>query len=366
MVFVMDEFELYKHLKIGSVRRIVQGSLMKEGCTRVKGEVVADNLIEADLRGIPSHGVARLQRYLEHIRQGVIDPKSKPRVVYQTALSAVVDGMNGIGQYTAKVATDLTIKMAKKTGAGIVVVRNSNHYGIAGYYAERIAKSGMIGFSATNTAPMVVPTFSRETILGTNPIAVAFPADLGYPYMVDMATSVIPRGKLEVHARNKKAIPAGWCVDAQGHTTTDPGEVLENLKGKKGGGILPLGGEGEEFGGHKGYGLAMIVELLTAGLSLGEPSWETYRGGHGGICHLFAGIRVDLFGDPERITERFTSLLMKVKTGNKACGAKEIYLHNEKEYRARAVNIKMGVPVDRATYNMLVDISRRYGLGVRL
>jgi LDH2 family malate/lactate/ureidoglycolate dehydrogenase len=361
----MEELELYKHLKRETVEEIVKRSLIKAGCSTKKADVVADNLIEADLRGISSHGIARLQRYLDHIQQGLIDPKSEPRVVHQTGISAVVDGQNGIGQYVAKFATDIAIEKAEENGMAIVVVRNSNHYGIAGYYAEMIMRHGMIGLSSTNTAPLAVPTFGRDALLGTNPIAIAFPADTSEPYMIDMATSVVPRGKLEVYSRNKRPIPRGWCVDETGRATEDPARVLENLKRGAGGGILALGGEGEEFGGHKGYGLAMLVELITAGLSVGRYSGDTYKGA-GGICHLFGAIRLDLFGDPKEISKSLTAILMKVKDSERAEGAGEIFLHNEKEHRARKANLRKGTPVDKATYDMLASIAKRYAITVEL
>lgn len=154
-------------------------------------------------------------------------------------------------------------------------------------------------------------------------------------------------------------------MDETGHTTEDPARVLENLRRNAGGGILALGGEGEEFGGHKGYGLAMLVELITAGLSAGRYSGDTYKG-TGGICHLFGAIRLDLFGDPKEIAKSLTTILMKVKNSKKAEGAGEIFLHNEKEHRARRANLRQGVPVDKATYDMLASIAKRYAIKVEL
>ena len=338
--------------------------MKKIGCNDEKASTVADILVEADMRGISSHGVARLRRYVDHIKEGIIDPSGEPEIVFETPVSLVVDGNNGVGQYIAKFSMKRVIEKAKKSGIGMAAVRNSNHYGIAGYYAEMAVEEGLIGISLTNTAPLVVHTFSREPLLGTNPIAFAFPASGKYPVLVDMATSVVPRGKLEVYSRLGKDIPKGWAVDETGRVATDPKKVLTSLKQRKGG-LLPLGGEGEEFGGHKGYGLALMVELLSSGLSLGSFSYDTYSE-KGGITHFFAAIDPAIFGDPERIKKHVEVLIKRLKRAEKVEGAERIYLHGEKEYEKRDESLRYGVEIDGPTYQQLKELSEKLDIQIEI
>lgn len=330
--------------------------MKKMGCDDEKARVVAEVLVEADMRGISSHGVARLKRYVNHIKEGIIDPNGEPEIIFETPVSLVIDGNNGVGQHIAKFSMEKVIEKAKKYGIGMATVRNSNHYGIAGYYAEMAVKMGLIGISLTNTAPLVVHTFSKEALLGTNPIAFAFPTSEKYPILIDMATSVAPRGKLEVYSRLNKKIPKGWAVDETGHTTTDPEKVLSNLKQRKGGGLLPLGGEGEEFSGHKGYGLVLLVELLTSGLSLGSFSYDTYKG-KGKITHFFAALDPAIFGNPEKIKEHAMELINSLRSAKKADGKERIYVHGEKEYEKREKSLECGVEIDEPTYYELRKIA---------
>jgi len=331
------------------------------GCDEKRANIVAEVLVEADMRGISSHGVARLKRYVDHIRTGIIDPKAEPVVIFETPVSIVVDGRNGVGQYISYVSMEKTLKKAKENGICITAVRNSNHYGIAGYYAEMASKEGMIGISLTNTAPLVVPTFSKEALLGTNPIAFAFPLPNNHILLVDMATSVVPRGKLEVYSRLRKDIPEGWAVDETGRVTRDPDRVLLNVKEKKGGGLLPLGGEGETFGGHKGYGLALMVEILSAGLSLGSFSYETYTNA-GRISHFFAVMDISLFGGPKEIEGHVFKLVERLKNAEKAEGAERIYVHGEKEYEKREKSLRAGVEIDDPTAENLRKLATELGL----
>lgn len=336
--------------------------MKKIGCDEDKARIVADVLVEADMRGINSHGVARLRRYVNHIREGIIDPSGEPEIVYETPVSAVVNGHNGVGQYIAKFSMRKAIEKARVFGVGMIIVRNSNHHGIAGYYAEMATSERMVGISLSNTSPMLVPTFSKEALLGTNPIAFAFPRNERYPILVDMATSVVPKGKLEVYSRLNRPVPVGWAVDESGCATTDPQRVLTNMNERRGGGLLPLGGAGEEFGGHKGYGLALIVELLSAGLSLGSFSFDTYMG-KGKVAHFFAAIDLSLFGDPQDIIKHVEKLVKRLKSAKKAEGAERIYLHGEKEYEQREESLKLGVEIDEPTRHLLKNLAE--DLGVR-
>ncbi len=357
--------ENYARIPREKLYSICTEALQKKGCDIDRASIVAEVCVEADMRGIFSHGVARLKRYLDHIDQGLIIPGATVTTDFETRVSGVYNGNHGIGQYVSKIVCENAVLKAKKNGIGITVVKNSNHYGIAGYWAEQIMKNEMIGLSSTNTAPIVVPTYGKQAMLGTNPIAVSIPSITRYPFMVDMATSVIPRGKLEVYSRNKKQIPIGWAVDEKGSPATNPGNVLANIKSRKHGGILTLGGDTQEFGGHKGYGLALLVELLTAGLSMGAPSFETYQK-HGKICHLFIAMRLDLFGSSSSIMEHITHILHNIKESEPAEDKEEVFLHNEKEYSRREESLKRGVQVDLPTIEALKCICRDYSIPITI
>lgn len=347
-------------IKVEKLHAFVVEVMKKLGCDAEKADAVAEVLVEADMRGITSHGVARLKRYMDHIREGIIDPSAEPSIIFETPISIVVDGKNGVGQYVAKWVMRKVVEKAKLHGACFATVRNSNHYGIAGYYAEMAVKDKLMGVSMTNSAPLVVHTFAREPLLGTNPIALAFPTNEKYPILVDMATSVVPRGKLEVYSRLGKKIPVGWAVDETGHSTTDPEKVLIGIKNRKAG-ILPLGGEGETFGGHKGYGLALIVELLTSGLSLGHFSFDTYKE-KGNITHFFAAVDLSLFGDPNEIMKHVNVLISSLKNAKKAVGCNRIYVHGEKEYEKRKKSLEYGIEIDEPAYKSLREIAKELGI----
>lgn len=345
----------------GQLKSFASEIMQAVGCDQKRAALVAEVLVEADARGIASHGVARLRRYVNHIAQGLIDPAALPHVVQESPLTVLLDGNAGVGQYIADVAMQKAISKAESTGVGFVAVRNSNHFGIAGYFAEKCVDQNMLGIALTNTGPYVVPTFGKRPLMGTNPLALAFPTGDGFPVLVDMATSVVPLGKLETYARRKHSIPQGWAVDQLGHSATDPSDVIYHLKENALGGILALGGEGEEFGGHKGFGLALLIELLTAGLAQGSWSAETYRE-VGGVCHFFGAIRLDLFGDPVAIRRHFTYIIEAIRASDKAEGAERIFIHGEKEYEARHRSLKEGVKLGEVTYQGLEELAREFGV----
>ncbi|CAN5491503.1 Ldh family oxidoreductase [soil metagenome] len=216
---------------------------------------VAEVLVAADRRGIASHGTARLPDYLRLVDAGVLDPTARPVPEVERAALVRLDGRNGWGHHAARLAMDRAIESARTAGSALVVVRHTNHYGIAGWYALRAAHAGLIGLSLTNSSPLVAPTRARTPLLGTNPIAIAAPAGRFGTFCLDMATSTIPRGRVEVAARRGETLPVGWAIDAAGHPATTPEAALA-------GSLMPLGGE-EANAGYKGYGLALMVEVLT-------------------------------------------------------------------------------------------------------
>jgi len=332
------------------------------GLAGSEAHICADNLVLADLRGIPSHGVARLKRYVDGMKNGTIQPLAKPELVREAASTATIDGHAGLGQIIGHFATRLAIEKAQKTGVGAVTVRNSNHYGIAGYYSNMMLQAGLLGISMTNSAPLVVPTFGRELIVGTNPISVTAPTNRNKPFFLDMATSVVPRGKLEVYDRLGKTMPEGWAVDATGKVTTSASEVLKNMLSRAGGGILPLGGEGELYSGYKGYGMALMVDVLCGVLSGGayadmvDTKGPKGEGRPAAVAHFFLALKIENFVDRETFCEHMDDLIDRLKNSTKAEGQSRIYIHGEKEYELYETYKRDGVPLDDKTFQTLQQI----------
>lgn len=332
--------------------------------TEDEARVTARVLVEADARGIPSHGVSRMEFHHRHAKDGFVTPGAQPEIVWQTPSSIVVDGHNGIGCYIAEWSVSKLIDLARNTGVGYCAVRSSNHFGIAGYWAETIAKNEMIGMAFTNTTGCAIPTYGRQRMLGTNPIAVAIPEAGGRIFMLDMATTTVSHGKIEVYDRRKKPMPLGWVVDRMGIGTTDATEFERLFYGdQRNGGQLFIGGEGEESGGHKGYGLGLLVELLCSGLSLGLGSAGTYaKGREAGITHFFGAVRLDLFGKPDELKSHIGGLLDCIRKSDRAEGQDRIYIHGEKETESLARSMKEGVFIDDATCAYLNSVCEEFGL----
>ena len=322
---------------------------------------ITDVLLAADLSGIESHGIQRLIRYHKEITTGLVKLDAKPEIVFETPLSAVIEGNDCMGQTLGVKAMQLAIDKAKKSGFGMVTVRNSNHYGIAGYYTNMAAAQGLIGLSMTNTEAIMVPTFGRQAMLGTNPIAFAMPAQ-PYPYSFDAATTVVPRGKLEVYVKRGNGLPVGWALDENGHDSDDADRVLKNIIAKTGGGILPLGGSGDMTSGYKGYGFAMLCEIATAILSGGTTSNYIYKTpGRANIAHCFIAIDHGMFGDKAEIEANLSKYLQEVRDSAKAEGQDRIYIHGEKEFEARAKVLANGVSLNDKTYAEMQMIAEYTG-----
>lgn len=328
------------------------------GFSKDDSDQIKDVLLTADLYGIESHGMQRMVRYHKGIEKGQIHIEAKPEVVFETPVSAVIDGHSGMGQLVSVFAMNKAIEKAQSAGVGIVSVRDSNHYGIAGYYAQMASKLGLIGFSCTNSEAIMVPTFSKEAMIGSNPIAVAVPAD-PYPFLFDASTTVVTRGKLEMYNKMDKPLPQGWALDENGTPTEAAPRVLSNIVGKNGGGIMPLGGAAEQLGGHKGYGYGIIAELFSSILSMGVTSDRccTFPD-KTGICHGFAAIDPAAFGDPDQIKGHLSDYLSRIRSSEKAEGAEAIYTHGEKEVLAQADRLENGIPVNDGTMIELVDLCK--------
>lgn len=355
----------------------VEGKQLKDFCVRVLQEmgipaedaqITADVLVTADLRGIHSHGVARLRRYVRGIQDGMMLPDPEEQVTQETATTALIDAGGGLGQPVSFRAMLKALQKAESYGSGFVAVRNSNHYGIAGYYAMMALEQGLIGISMTNASELVVPTFGRDAMLGTNPISVAAPAGQEWPFVLDMATSTVPRGKLEVYERQEKSLPLGWATDERGQMTDDTSRVLENLKEKRGGGLLPLGGVGETLGGHKGYGLSLLVDILCgvlSGAAYSDLTYPTDDQGHplpSNIGHFFGALRVESFRPLEEFTAAMDDLQQRLKATSKARGQDRIYIHGEKEFEQAEKNAREGVPLNPKVVQDLRDIAGELGV----
>jgi LDH2 family malate/lactate/ureidoglycolate dehydrogenase len=337
------------------------------GLHQKEAEICTSVLVESDLRGIPSHGVARLKRYTDGMDSGLIRADARPEIVQEGPSTATVDGNGGLGQIIGHFATELAILKAQDTGVGVVSVRNSNHYGIAGYYAQMMLKKELLGISMTNSAPLVVPTFGKEMVIGTNPISLAAPTHKQEPFFLDMATSVVPRGKLEVYEREGKDLPEGWAVDESGKTTQDAGKVLQNMLGRTGGGILPLGGEGELFSGYKGYGMAVMVDILSGVLSGGAYANRVYAKKEGktippNVCHFFLALDIERFVDLEVFKQNMDDLILLLKNSEKAKGHNHIFIHGEKEYENYRNHKRNGIPLQEKVYQILESLGEQHNI----
>jgi L-2-hydroxycarboxylate dehydrogenase (NAD+) len=343
-------------------------ALQKMGIPSDDARIIADVLITSDLWGVRSHGIAHLKMYHERIKAGLQLPITNWKVVKETPTTAVVDGGNGMGMVVGTHAMQLAIQKAKEFGLGAVAVRNSSHYGVAGYYPLMAVKEGLVGLSVTNAHPSTAPTFGTEPTLGTNPIAVAVPTDEDFPYMYDAATSVIPRGKIEVAARANKPIPEGWVINDQGNAVTDSSQIIAEMN-KNNMALLPLGGSGEFMGGHKGYGLSTFVEIFSAAFQNGAYLSMLHDTDHDGnkqflrIGHFFLAINVEHFIPLEDFKHITGNMMRELRGSRKASDQPRIYTAGEKEYlntlknQAQGIEITAGVQKALQTLQKDLDIA---------
>ncbi|MBV1758445.1 MAG: Ldh family oxidoreductase [Dethiosulfatibacter sp.] len=331
--------------------------------------ICAEVLIESDKRGIDSHGIGRLKPiYIDRIIEGIINPITKIDIIKDGPTTAVLDGNNGMGQVVSKHAMSLAIEKARKFGMGMVAVRNSNHYGIAGYYATMATEQGMIGMTGTNARPSIAPTFGVENMLGTNPLVFGMPTDEAFPFVLDCATSITQRGKIEVYQREGKTLPEGWVIGADGNPRTDTEQVLKDLL-TGGAALAPLGGIGEELGGYKGYGFATIVEILSAALQGGvflkalsgfqDSKKVPYK-----LGHFFMAIDVEAFTTLDEFKKTTGDILRELRASKKAPGENRIYTAGEKEYLAWEYRKNKGVPINDALEKDIAAIEKIYGITI--
>ncbi len=331
-------------------------------------KIVVDVLLESDRRGIESHGCNRFKPiYIDRILEGIQNPVTELEIVRETPSTAVIDGNNGMGQVIAYRSMEMAIQKAKKCGLGMVACRNSTHYGIAGYYASMAVKEGMIGITGTNARPSIAPTFGVENMLGTNPLTIGMPTDEDFPFILDCATSVTQRGKLEYYARSGIETPKGLVISSDGDSLTDSAEILKALT-SGGAALTPLGGLGEEHGGHKGYGYATAVELLCACLQQGSFLKQLMGVGEAGekvpfrLGHFFLAIDTEAFMGLDEFKKRAGEILRELRASKKAPGQEHIYTAGEKEHLAWLERKDKGVPVSKAVQKELLAVRDMFGL----
>jgi L-2-hydroxycarboxylate dehydrogenase (NAD+) len=343
------------------LRALVEGILEFHRVPPDEAAIVADVLVRADLRGVESHGVARLEKYyVSRLRKGLIPAVSPVKVVRESPVTAVLDGGNGLGHVAAKRAMELCLAKAQTAGLATVAVNHSNHFGIAGYYAMMALPLNMIGVALTNASATVAPTFSRQRLLGTNPIAIAIPAGRERPFVLDMATTVAAEGKIEVKDRQRKPLPPGWIVDKEGRPSTQSSSFYE------GGALLPLGG-GAETCGYKGYGLGLAVDILSgilpgAASSLAVLRSEARQEKPVNVGHFFSALRIDCFRDPDEFRADMDRTLAGIRTSARAAGEERVYIAGEKEFEMEEERLITGIPMLPVIFASLRAMAAEAGL----
>lgn len=356
------------YIPFDTLEAFMAEALMGVGVPKEDAKICADILISSDKRGIDSHGIGRLKPiYYDRIKKGIQEPVTNFEVVKDTFTTAVIDGHDGMGHVIAKRAMQMAIDKAKVYGMGMTVVRNSTHYGFAGYYPLMAIDNNMIGMTGTNARPSIAPTFGVENMLGTNPITVGVPSDEAFPFVLDCATSVSQRGKIEVYDREGKDLPDGWVIDREGQSRTDTKQILVDLV-EGNAALTPLGGIGEETGGYKGYGYATFVEILSAALQggsflkglLGFDALGQARPYH--LGHFFIAINIENFIEPHEFKKITGDILRDLRASDKMPGEKHIYTAGEKEYDAWLERKDKGAPMNDALIKNILDIKAELGL----
>lgn len=356
------EFYTFEEKKLRHFTEVVFKSM---GCTDEHAQLAADVLIKADLRGIDSHGVARLTGYVRLWEKGRINATPDIRVIHETPSTATIDGDAGLGLVVAPFAMKIAIEKAKSAGSGWIAIRNSNHFGIAGYHALMAVEQDMIGFAVTNASPLVAPTFSTERMLGTNPICYGFPAKKYPPVIVDMATSTAANGKLEIAQRKGTEVPTGWIQDKEGNETIDPHGL------KQGGSLLPLGSD-REHGSHKGFGLSATVDILSAvlsGASYGPwaPPFVAFmepladQPGKG-LGHFLGAMRVDGFRPVDEFKSHMDNWIERFKSATPISENQKVIIPGEPELEAEQQRQINGIPLIDAVVDDLNEVANKFGI----
>lgn len=361
--------ESTEHVPVDRLVNFMQEALIAMGVPTEDARIVADILITSDLWGIRSHGIAHLKMYHERIKAGLQLPITRVTVIKETPGTAVLDGGNGMGMVVGQRAMQMAIGKAREVGLGAVAVRNSSHYGVAGYYSMMAVKVGMVGVSVTNAHPSIAPTFGVEPTLGTNPIAVGVPTDEPFPFLFDAAMAMVPRGKIEVTARAGQPVPAGWAIGRDGKPATDSGELIGQLN-RGSAALLPLGGMGELFGGHKGYGLATLVEIFSAAFQNGSFLSDLHDTDAEGrpqflrIGHFFLAIDVEHFVPLAELERTTGEIVRELRNSARTPGQDRIYTAGEKEYENTRRILREGVEITPGVRRDLLALQKELGLGL--
>lgn len=347
------------------LRDFTYAMLTKIGCPKDQAKTATSVLLSADLRGVDSHGVARLSGYVRLWEKGRINATPNIQVIHETPSTAVVDGDGGLGLVVAPFAMQVAIDKAKNAGTGWVSVKNSNHYGIAGYHAMMALEHDMIGISLTNASPLVAPTFSQERLLGTNPISVAIPAKDQPPFVADLATTTAANGKLEILQRKGMDTPTGWVQDKTGNPTTSANGV------KEGGALLPLGGD-REHGSHKGYALGSIVDIFSAVLSGANygpwvPPFVAFLEPDPnpvgkGIGHFFGAMRVDAFRPAEEFKSHMDNWITRFRNAKPTPGNEKVLIPGDPERELEHIRMKEGIPLLEPVVKDLNALGSKFGV----
>jgi L-2-hydroxycarboxylate dehydrogenase (NAD+) len=339
--------------------RFVSQAFQKLGVPENDAEIAAKVLVAADLRGVDTHGVIRFNPnawYVKWLQEGSMNPTPNIRVVSENGSTALIDGDTGIGMVIGHRAMELAIQNAKSSGVAMVAVRNSRHFGMSAYYAMRALPHDMIGIAMTNASRQVVPTFGREAKFGTNPICFAVPADKELPFVLDMATTTAAAGKLEVAVRHGDAIPLGWALDENAEPTTDP-KVAQKARR-----LLPLGGT-REGGSHKGYGLAIVVEILCGVLTGTITALNSNQEPRG---HFFGAIRIDAFRSVADFKMDMDRLIRELKSTAPMEGQKRVFVAGEIEFETTQERAARGIPLHSSVLDGLRAVSEQLGLSYDL
>ncbi|KAA9041542.1 Ldh family oxidoreductase [Ginsengibacter hankyongi] len=356
---------MYKIYSYSTLHSFAQNIFLKIGCSNEDATIAADSLLIADLRGVDSHGVARLSGYVRLWEAKRINTVPQIKIVHETPSTAVVDGDAGLGLVVAPFAMQVAIDKAKNVGTGWVSVKNSNHFGIAGSHAMMALKSDMIGIAMTNASALVAPTFSTERMLGTNPIAVAIPAGNEQPFVADFATTTAANGKLEISQRKNEDVPSGWVQTKTGEPSTNASEL------KNGGALLPLGGD-KEHGSHKGYALGSIVDIFSAVLSGANygpwvppfpayvPMPENMPGE--GIGHFFGAMRIDAFRPAEEFKLHMDKWIRAFSSSKTVEGQKKVIIPGEPEVEFENERRKNGIPLLESVVEDLKRVGNKFGM----
>lgn len=333
------------------------------GCSAADAALAAKVLLLADLRGVDSHGVARLSGYIRLWEASRVNACPAVRTIHETPSTATVDGDGGLGLVVAPKAMQIAIDKAKQAGTGWVSVQNSNHFGIAAAHAMMALQHDMIGIALTNASPLVAPTFSAERLLGTNPICVAIPAGTEHPFVADMATTTAANGKLEILQRKNEKAPEGWIQDKDGRISTNPHEL------KAGGALLPLGGD-REHGSHKGYALGAIVDIFSAVLSGANygpwvppfvsflPVGDDLPGK--GIGHFFGAMRIDAFRDAHDFKKHMDQWIHRFRTAIPVPGQEKVLIPGDPEREMEEERMQNGIPLLKPVYEDLQYLAERF------